>query len=81
MGPYSSAIKATEEDIKKHQEKVKELIGIKESDTGLSMPSQWDLVADKSMLSEEQPLQVARCTKIIAPNTDDTKNMSSISNK
>lgn len=71
IGPYSRAIKATEEDIKKHQEKVKELIGIKESDTGLSMPSQWDLVSDKRMLAEEQPLQVARCTKIIAPTGDE----------
>ena len=25
------------------------------------------------MMQEEQPLQVARCTKIIAPNTDDAK--------
>lgn len=73
VGPYSAAIKLTEEDIKKYQDKVKELIGIKESDTGLSLPSQWDLVADKQMMQEEQPLQVARCTKIINPNQDDTK--------
>jgi 26S proteasome regulatory subunit T1 len=74
IGPYTAAIKETEEDIKKHQETVKELIGIKESDTGLSQPSQWDLVADKQMMQEEQPLQVARCTKIIAPETPaDTK--------
>lgn len=65
LGPYTLAIRAVEADIKKHQETVKELIGIKESDTGLSQPSQWDLVADKQMLQEEQPLQVARCTKII----------------
>lgn len=73
VGPYSTAIKATEDDIKKYQEKVKELIGIKESDTGLSLPSQWDLVSDKQMMQEEQPLQVARCTKIINPGGDDTK--------
>ena len=73
IGPYTLAIKATEDDIKKHQDKVKELIGIKESDTGLSMPSMWDLPADKQALQEEQPLQVARCTKIIAPNTDDAR--------
>ena len=30
------------------------------------MPSQWDLVGDKQMMQEEAPLQVARCTKIIA---------------
>ena len=66
LGPYASAIKKAEDEIKKHQQTVKDLIGIKESDTGLSPPSQWDLVGDKQMMSEEAPLQVARCTKIIA---------------
>lgn len=66
LGPYSVPIKEIEDEIKKHQQTVKELIGIKESDTGLSQPSQWDLVGDKQMMQEEAPLQVARCTKIIA---------------
>jgi len=69
LGPYATAIKEREESITKHQQIVKDLIGIKESDTGLSQPSQWDLVGDKQMMSEEQPLQVARCTKII-PSED-----------
>ena len=47
--------------------------GIKESDTGLSPPSQWDLISDKQMMQEEQPLQVARCTKIINAGADDAK--------
>jgi len=34
--------------------------GIKESDTGLAVPSQWDLVSDKQMMQEEQPLQVRK---------------------
>lgn len=38
---------------------------MKESDTGLAPPSYWDLPGDKRRLQEEQPLQVARCTKII----------------
>jgi 26S proteasome regulatory subunit T1 len=38
---------------------------MKESDTGLAVPSEWDLVSDKQMMQEEQPLQVARCTGII----------------
>jgi hypothetical protein len=46
------------------QDKVKELIGIKESDTGLSLPSQWDLVSDKQMMQEEQPLQVRACGRL-----------------
>lgn len=73
LGPYTSAIKAIEKDIELSKDKVKELIGIKESDTGLSVPSQWDLVSDKQMMQEEQPLQVARCTKIIDAGQEDAK--------
>lgn len=47
--------------------------GIKESDTGLAPPSMWDLIADKQLMQSEQPLQVARCTKIINPGTEDAK--------
>ena len=70
LGPYSTQIKTLEEEIKKHQQTVKDLIGIKESDTGLSPPSMWDLVGDKQMMSEEAPLQVARCTKIIQGDSE-----------
>jgi len=65
LGPYSSKIKALEAEIKVQSQTVKDLIGIKESDTGLNPPSQWDLVSDKQLLQSEAPLQVARCTKII----------------
>lgn len=75
LGPYSRVIKQVEEDIKKAQKAVNDLIGIKESDTGLSLPSQWDLVSDKQMMQEEQPLQVARCTKIINAGEEDAKYM------
>lgn len=70
LGPYSTKIKDVEKEIKKHQQTVKDLIGIKESDTGLSPPSMWDLNGDKQMMSEEAPLQVARCTKIITGDPD-----------
>ncbi|KAG5637865.1 26S proteasome regulatory subunit 7 [Sphagnurus paluster] len=40
-------------------------LGVKESDTGLASPNLWDLAADRQRMSEEHPLQVARCTKII----------------
>jgi len=72
LGPYTSSIKKVEEEIKAHQQTVKDLIGIKESDTGLSQPSQWDLPGDKRMMSEEAPLQVARCTKIIQGEEGDS---------
>jgi 26S proteasome regulatory subunit T1 len=38
---------------------------VKESDTGLASPNLWDLAADRLRMSEEHPLQVARCTKIV----------------
>jgi len=72
LGPYSKAIKQVHDDLTKITKNINELCGIKESDTGLSLPSQWDLVADKQMLGEEQPLLVARCTKIIQGGKDET---------
>lgn len=48
-------------------------LGIKESDTGLAPSNTWDLVADKQAIQQEQPLQVARCTKIINPGTEEAK--------
>jgi 26S proteasome regulatory subunit T1 len=74
-GPYTAALRATEEDIVRLSKEVNLLKGIKESDTGLSQPSLWDLVADQQLMSSEQPLQVARCTKVIAPGTEDAKYM------
>jgi hypothetical protein len=51
-------VTAVEKDIKDLNKRIFELIGVKESDTGLAPPSQWDLVSDKQMMQEEQPLQV-----------------------
>jgi 26S proteasome regulatory subunit T1 len=65
QGTYSKLIKQTEDDIQGIIKRVNELSGIKESDTGLAPPAMWDLAADKQVLQNEQPLQVARCTKII----------------
>lgn len=48
-------------------------VGVKESDTGLAPPHLWDIPADKMRMSEEQPLQVARCTKIIKDSADPEK--------
>uniref|UniRef100_A0A1X7TDF4 26S proteasome regulatory subunit 7 n=1 Tax=Amphimedon queenslandica TaxID=400682 RepID=A0A1X7TDF4_AMPQE len=72
-GPYAKPIKKIEDDIQDHIKKVNELAGIKESDTGLAVPSLWDLPADKQALQSEEPLQVARCTKIIDADTDHPK--------
>lgn len=72
-GQYSRSIKKVEEDIQNILKRVNELTGIKESDTGLAPPALWDLTADKQALQNEQPLQVARCTKIINADSDDPK--------
>lgn len=73
VGPYVRPITKAEKETNDYIAKINKLIGIKESDTGLAPPSQWDLEGDKQMMKQEQPLQVARCTKIIDPGTDDTK--------
>ena len=75
LGPYNKSINTVQDDIKKLNTRISEITGIKETDTGLAPLSQWDLVSDKQMMQEEQPLQVARCTKIIAANTDNAKYM------
>ncbi|OMJ92017.1 hypothetical protein SteCoe_5335 [Stentor coeruleus] len=77
-GPYSKKIQDIENDINKLSTDIKTMSGVKESDTGLSQPSYWDLEGDKMMMQMEHPLQVARCTKIINPRTDDAKYMISI---
>jgi 26S proteasome regulatory subunit T1 len=65
-------IKAVEDENKKLVEEIKKESGIKESDTGLALPSQWNIVQDKQLLSEK-PLSVAMCTKIIDKNTPNPK--------
>ncbi|XP_032169359.1 26S proteasome regulatory subunit 7-like [Mustela erminea] len=70
---YSRQIKQVEDDIQQLLKKINELTVIKESDTGLAPPALWDLSADKQTLQSEQPLQVARCTKIINADSEDPK--------
>lgn len=73
LGPYTTSIKQLEVDIVDEMKKVTKLIGIKESDTGLAPPSLWDLPSDKQMGQEQQPLQVAKITKILDAGRDDAK--------
>jgi len=74
-GPYADAIKKLEDKITEKHKRITEIMGVKESDTGLSQPSHWDLAGDKQALGSEHPLHVARCTKIINAGTDDAKYM------
>ncbi|KAI8799989.1 P-loop containing nucleoside triphosphate hydrolase protein [Cladochytrium replicatum] len=68
QGAYARELKKIEVDIKETQKRVNEKMGVKETDTGLAPPNLWDIPADKQRMQEEQPLQVARCTKIITPS-------------
>lgn len=64
-GPYAEPIRKAEEDIKTFNQKITALCGIKESDTGLALPAQWNLAQDQMLLKQDPTLQVGRCTKII----------------
>ena len=72
LGPYAQKIKSVEEENKKLVEDIKTKNGIKESETGLALPSQWNLQSD-TMLLQEHPLHVASCTKIIDGKTANPK--------
>merc|ERR1719464_1806940 len=74
FGPYDDDIKALEKGVKKQIADIETAMGIKESDRGLAPPSQWDLNSDKVALQQEQPLLVARCTKIIEKAAEDEGN-------
>merc|ERR1719510_2079676 len=54
---------------------IQDAAGVQEGSFGHANPALWDLNADKQMMSTEQSLQVARCTKIIDPGTEDAKYM------
>lgn len=73
IGMYYKKIKLCEEDTKLVHKRVNDLTGLKESDTGLALPAHWDLAADKQVLQSEQPLQVARCTKIINADSEEPR--------
>lgn len=64
LGPYAQKIKSVDDENKKLVEEIKKICGIKESDTGLALPSQWNLAKDALLLAEH-PLHVAICTKIL----------------
>lgn len=72
MGPYTKRITQVEDENKKLVEDIKSIIGIKESNTGLALPSQWNLTED-AMLMKEHPLHVAVCTKILDGKTANPK--------
>ena len=73
-GPYTEKIKSLEDEVKDLSKEVNKLCGIRESETGLSLPSSWLKIADKKAVSEE-PLMVGRIIKILDKDTDHTRYM------
>lgn len=78
LGPYDEDIKLLEKGVKDRIKDIEDAMGVKESDRGLAPPSQWDLNSDKMALQQDQPLLVARCTKIINAGTEDAQYMITI---
>ena len=73
-GPFSEKIKTIEEEVKELTKNVNKLCGIKESETGLSLPSNWVKISDQKAIGEES-LMVGRIIKIIDKDTDHTRYM------
>jgi len=55
-GPYTEALKKVEEEIRTLNQKIVNMQGIKESDTGLSLPTQWNIEGDRQMMKQSHPL-------------------------
>jgi 26S proteasome regulatory subunit T1 len=71
-GPYSEKVKAIEDEVKTMTKDINKLCGIRESETGLSLPSNWVIEQDRQALGEDS-LMVGRITKIMDPNTDHSR--------
>jgi 26S proteasome regulatory subunit T1 len=71
-GPYSEKVKAIENEVKTMTKDINKLCGVRESETGLAMPSNWVVEQDRQALGEDS-LMVGRITKILDPNTDHSR--------
>ena len=71
-GPYTEKIKTIQDKTKEMTAEINKLCGIRESNTGLSLPQNWVIGADQQAVKSES-LMVGRITKIIDPDTDHTR--------
>ncbi len=74
QGPYAVPIAKIEKENKELVKDIKILCGIQESDTGLALPTFWNLAQDKQLLTKN-PLLIGRCTKIINKGQNDASYM------
>lgn len=63
-GPYTDKLNVIDEDIKKLTKSVNSICGIRESETGVALPSNWVIEQDRKSIGEDS-LMVGRLTKII----------------
>lgn len=63
-GPYSEKLKQLEDDVKNLTKSVNSICGVRESETGIALPSQWDMESAKKAISQDS-LLVGRLSKII----------------
>ena len=73
-GPYSEKINTIGSEVKDLTSEVNKLCGIRESETGLSLPSNWLVIEDKKAVNSE-PLMVGRIIKILDKDTDHSRYM------
>ena len=76
-GPYTEKIKQIEDDHKEMTTNINKLCGVRESETGLALPSNWVIEQDKASLKEDS-LMIGRIVKILDPDTDHTRYITTI---
>ena len=76
-GPYTEKIKQIEDDHKAMTTNINKLCGVRESETGLALPSNWVIEKDKASLKEDS-LMIGRIVKILDPDTDHTRYITTI---
>lgn len=77
-GPYHKVVKELDDFVKSKADALNKLAGVKESETGLAPPNQWDLNNDQKIMQSENALHIGRCIRIINKGQDDAKYVISI---
>ncbi len=73
-GPYTDKLKSLDDDISKLTKGVNSLCGVRESETGIALPSLWQTEVDKKAIGEDS-LMVGRLTKIIEEEDEENKSL------
>lgn len=77
-GPYHASVKELDDFVKAKAEALNKLAGVKESETGLAPPNQWDLNGDQKIMMSENALHIGRCIRILNKGQDDARYVISI---